>query len=106
MMSTLHFKAPSKEALEEALTSLGWYRQLDSGEKVFNFFQDEGVFVVVTGTLSRGGRWDDEGNQIEAPIVSAGYHMDATIEGDVPDALATWQVFPEHPHHIIGGGNG
>ena len=55
--------------------------------------------IDVIGTITEGGEWDDEGNEIVAPTVLDGWHVNYL--GDLPDGWGDYEVSPESPHRIF-----
>ena len=53
--------------------------------------------------LTVGGRYDDDGKQLEAPTVIPGYHVNAL--GEMPEAWRDYIVTPRSPLAVFGGGN-
>ena len=55
--------------------------------------------VDVIGTITEGGEWDDEGNEIVAPTVLDGWHVNYL--GDLPTGWESYEVTPSTPHRIF-----
>lgn len=53
----------------------------------------------VIGTITRGGKWDEEGNVITAPTVLDGWHIN--YRGEVPDEWLQYAVSPEQPVRVF-----
>ncbi len=56
----------------------------------------------VVGAIAVGGKWDEEGNEIEAPTVLDGYHVNLMI-GELPAELAPYIVTPTTPSRVFAG---
>ena len=54
--------------------------------------------IDVIGIISEGGEWDDNDNEIEAPTVLSGWHVNAV--GSLPD-WEEFEVFPNPPYRIF-----
>lgn len=55
--------------------------------------------IDVVGAITVGGEWDDEGNEIVAPTVLDGWHVNYL--GDLPEGWGDYEVSPESPHRIF-----
>jgi hypothetical protein len=51
------------------------------------------------GPLWVGGRWDEEGEQIEAPVLLEGWH--ANYIGELPDGWEQYLVMPRRPRRVF-----
>lgn len=56
----------------------------------------------VVGTISTGGQWDEDGNEIEAPAVLDGFHVNLMIAA-LPAELEVYQVTPATPSRVFAG---
>jgi hypothetical protein len=52
----------------------------------------------VIGTISRGGEWDEDGNEITPPKVIEGWHVN--YRGEVPGEWLQYAVWPEAPARV------
>jgi len=57
--------------------------------------------LVIVGTITRNGEWDDEGNVITPPEVLDGWHIN--YQGEVPDEWLQYAVWPENPVRVFLG---
>ena len=55
--------------------------------------------IDVVGTITEGGEWDEDGNEIVAPTVLDGFHINYL--GDMPDGWEAFEVTPENPHRVF-----
>ena len=55
--------------------------------------------IDVIGTITEGGEWDDEGNEIVAPTVLDGWHVNYL--GDLPTGWESYEVTPSTPHRVF-----
>lgn len=55
--------------------------------------------IDVVGIITEGGEWDEDGNQIVAPITLDGFHVNYL--GDLPDGWGTFEVKPETPVRVF-----
>ena len=51
--------------------------------------------IDVVGTITEGGEWDEEGNELVAPTVLDGWHVNYL--GDLPEGWESYEVFPKSP---------
>ena len=81
---------------------------------VYLKFPDEATFAaampdgvqairIMPHPLTVGGRYDDDGAELEAPTLLPGFHVNAL--GDVPEAWRDYIVAPRSPLAVFGGGN-
>ncbi len=96
---TIHLKFPD-EAAFAAVMPPGWER---CGETAHPLPAGVQAIYIMPHPLTVGGRYDDEGAQLEAPTTIAGYHVNAL--GDVPEAWRGFIVTPRQPLAVFGGGN-
>mgnify|MGYP001163513593 FL=1 len=55
--------------------------------------------IDVMGTITIGGEWDDEGNEIVAPTVLPGWHVNYL--GNLPEGWESYEVTPSSPSRIF-----
>lgn len=55
--------------------------------------------IDVIGTITEGGEWDDEGNEIVAPTILSGWHVNYL--GDLPTGWESYEVTPSTPHRVF-----
>ena len=55
--------------------------------------------IDVIGTITEGGEWDNEGNEIVAPTVLSGWHVNYL--GDLPTGWESYEVTPSTPHRVF-----
>jgi hypothetical protein len=58
------------------------------------------VLVDVIGDLCERGTYDEEGNEITPPSLIPGWHVNLRIDGELPDELKEFEVFPENPMRV------
>ena len=51
------------------------------------------------GPLWVGGRWDEQGEQIEAPVLLEGWHLNYI--GELPDGWEQYLVMPRRPKRVF-----
>ena len=55
--------------------------------------------IDVLGAITIGGEWDDEGNEIVAPTVLPGWHINYL--GNLPEGWESYEVTPSSPSRIF-----
>ena len=55
--------------------------------------------IDVIGTITEGGEWDNEGNEIVAPTVLSGWHVNYL--GDLPTGWESYEVTPSTPYRVF-----
>lgn len=55
--------------------------------------------IDVVGIITEGGEWDDEGNELVAPTVLTGWHVN--YQGDLPEGWESYEVKPSSPHRVF-----
>jgi len=66
-------------------------------EQLAAYTKDHAIDVV--GTITRGGEWDEEGNEITPPTVLDGWHIN--YQGELPDGWEQYMVTPETPARVF-----
>ena len=69
----------------------------ETGAKTLQAYTSDHAIDVI-GIISEGGKWDADGNEIEAPTVLSGWHINAL--GSLPD-WKEFEVFPNSPYRIF-----
>ena len=54
--------------------------------------------IDVIGIITEGGEWDEEGNELVAPTVLPGWHVN--YQGALPDGWDVLEVKPVSPHRV------
>ena len=55
--------------------------------------------IDVVGIITTGGEWDEDGNEIVAPTVLPGYHVNYV--GELPDGWEQFEVTPTTPSRVF-----
>lgn len=97
---TVYLKFPDEATFAAAMPE-GWERRGETAHPLPDGVQ---AIRIMPHPLTVGGRYDDDGKQLEAPTAIAGFHVNAL--GDVPDAWRDYIVTPRAPLAVFGGGNG
>ena len=71
-----------------------------------SYMRADGVSIYHVGVISTGGEWDEEGNEIAAPVLLDGWHVNLRLRDELTDAqmavLAGSLVTPDTPRVIFG----
>lgn len=65
-------------------------------EQLAAYTKDRAIDVV--GIITRGGEWDEEGNEITAPTVLSGWHIN--YQGELPEGWEQYEVMPQQPVRV------
>ena len=71
--------------------------QTGTEEKVIQYTVSYAIDVI--GTITRGGEWDEEGNEIVAPTTLDGFHVNYV--GELPEGWEAYEVTPELPYRVF-----
>ena len=66
-------------------------------EKVVQYTRDYALDMI--GTITRGGEWDEEGNEVVAPTTLDGFHVNYV--GELPEGWEAFEVKPELPYRVF-----
>jgi len=55
--------------------------------------------IDVVGTITEGGEWDEDGNEVVAPTVLPGWHVNYV--GDLPTGWEQFEVTPTTPSRVF-----
>ena len=55
--------------------------------------------IDVIGVITEGGEWDEDGNEVVAPTVLPGWHVN--YQGALPDGWDAFKVTPEQPKRVF-----
>ena len=72
------------------------YLDKDDTEHFFTASHHHALDVI--GTITRGGEWDDEGNEITPPTVLDGWHVNYL--GSLPEGWEQFAVEPQQPVRV------
>lgn len=53
----------------------------------------------VVGSITVGGEWDEEGNELVAPTTLDGWHVN--YQGELPDGWEAFEVTPSNPYRVF-----
>ena len=94
MRSVLFEKVPTK--FEDATEP--------DGEPIPVEFEEQQLFrnTDILGIIYKGGSWDEEGNEVEAPVALEGFHCNVrALPGESVDALELYKIeTPNSPERV------
>ena len=89
------FKFADEAAWLTAARAAGFMGTDEEGNEILIQYTSNRAIDVV-GTITEGGEWDEDGNEIVAPTTLPGYHIN--YRGDLPDGWDAYEVTPSTPH--------
>lgn len=94
----IFFRFPDQETGMAELRSKGFTIVADDGsEQVINATHEWAVDVV--GTITRGGKYDEDGKVLVKPTVLPGFHVN--FAGTLPDGWDEFLVEPVAPVRVF-----
>ena len=66
-------------------------------EKVVQYTHNYALDVI--GSITRGGEWDEEGNEVVAPTTLDGFHVNYV--GELPEGWEAFEVTPNSPYRVF-----
>ena len=66
-------------------------------ERVIQYAHNYAIDII--GTITRGGEWDEDGNEVVAPTVLDGFHVNYV--GELPKGWEQYEVKPELPYRVF-----
>ena len=98
------FRFTDEAAWVTAAKAAGFYATVTDEEGVESevlqaYTRDHAIDVV--GIITEGGEWDEEGNELVAPTVLDGYHVN--YQGALPDGWEQYEVTPTQPSRKFAG---
>ena len=92
------FKFTDEAAWLTAARAAGFMGTDEEGNEILiQYTHDRAIDVI--GTITEGGEWDDEGNEIVAPTVLDGWHVNYL--GDLPTGWESYEVTPSTPYRVF-----
>ena len=92
------FKFADEAAWLTAARAAGFMGTDEEGNEILvQYTHDRAIDVI--GTITEGGEWDDEGNEIVAPTVLSGWHVNYL--GDLPTGWESYEVTPSTPYRVF-----
>ena len=95
MIQIYKLKYPNKETAIADLIAKGVYIE------VLSFGNGIHAIVEVGKVILTDGTYDEEGNEITAPVFADGYHYDVMTETEID--FGTNRIFPNNPKHAFAG---
>ena len=101
-MNIYKLKYTDKETAIADLLAKGVYIEVENFEKEITLAYGQGIHAIVEIGLIvlENGTYDEEGNEITAPVYADGYHYDVMSENEIdfPNAIE-----PNNPKHQFAG---
>ena len=101
-----YFKWTSEKTWKTAAKKAGFYKTVtdidDEGKETTSEVLDAYTHehsIDVVGVIYKGGKWDDEGNEIEAPVKQPGFHVNYL--GPLPKGWDKKAVYPKTPVRVF-----
>ena len=101
-----YFKWSSEKTWKTAAKKAGFYKTVteidDEGNETTSEVLDAYTHehsIDVVGVIYKGGKWDDEGKQIEAPVKQSGFHVNYL--GPLPKGWDKKAVYPKTPARVF-----
>ena len=92
------FKFADEAAWLTAARAAGFMGTDEEGNEILvQYTHDRAIDVI--GTITEGGEWDNEGNEIVAPTVLSGWHVNYL--GDLPTGWESYEVTPSTPYRVF-----
>ena len=92
------FKFTDEAAWLTAARAAGFMGTDEEGNEILiQYTHDRAIDVI--GTITEGGEWDDEGNELVAPTVLSGWHVNYL--GALPSGWESYEVTPSTPHRVF-----
>ena len=102
-----YFKWTSEKTWKTAAKKAGFYKTVtetdpetgkETTSEVLDAYTHEHSIDVV-GVIYKGGKWDDEGKEIEAPVKQPGFHVNYL--GPLPKGWDKKSVSPQTPVRVF-----
>ena len=92
------FRFADEAAWLTAARAAGFMGTDEEGNEILvQYTHDRAIDVI--GTITEGGEWDNEGNEIVAPTVLSGWHVNYL--GDLPTGWESYEVTPSTPYRVF-----
>ena len=73
------------------------------GEPVAVEWEERQIYrnTDIIGVIYEGGSWDEEGNEVEAPVALEGWHCNVRAVGESVDSLEPYKIeTPNSPERV------
>ncbi len=92
------FKFTDEAAWLTAARAAGFMGTDEEGNEILIKYTHNRAIDVI-GTITEGGEWDEDGNEIVAPTVLSGWHVNYL--GDLPTGWESYEVTPSTPYRVF-----
>ena len=97
MTTTIYLRFNDHDEALAAFRAIGLTATDDDGQEIF-LTDSHTHSIAVRGVIVRPGTYDTDGNELTAPVVFSGYHIDwAAAYGPLPEKLEPFTVAPRRP---------
>ena len=97
-MNVYKLKYPNKETAIADLKAKGVYVETEKG---LSYGQGVHAVVEIGKVVLTDGTYDEQGNELTAPIFADGYHYDVMSETEID--FGSNRIFPNNPKHAFAG---
>ena len=92
------FKFADEAAWLTAARAAGFMGTDEEGNEILiQYTHDRAIDII--GTITEGGEWDEDGNEIVEPTVLSGWHVNYL--GDLPTGWESYEVTPSTPYRVF-----
>ena len=92
------FKFADEAAWLTAARAAGFMGTDEEGNEILiQYTHDRAIDII--GTITEGGEWDGDGNEIVEPTVLSGWHVNYL--GDLPTGWESYEVTPSTPYRVF-----
>ena len=92
------FKFTDEAAWLTAARAAGFMGTDEEGNEILIKYTHNRAIDVI-GTIIEGGEWDEDGNEIVAPTVLSGWHVNYL--GELPTGWESYEVTPSTPYRVF-----
>lgn len=101
MNNTVFLKFNNEEEWRTAALAAGILK-IEDEQEYWSYYTHQWAIDVV-GTIYDPGTYDDDGNELTAPVAHDGFHVNAKFLNETPLAFSTRTVGPATPRRIFYG---
>jgi len=95
-----YFKFPDEQTWLTEATNAGFFKTDHEGNEFLDAYTHE-YSIDVVGVIFTSGEYDNEGNEIVAPVALDGYHIN--FIGTPPEGWGQYEVSPSTPYRKFYG---
>ncbi len=104
-MNIYKLKYTDKETAIADLLSKGVYIEVENLDKEITLAYGQGIHAIVEIGLIvlENGTYDEDGNEVTAPVYADGYHFDIMSENEIDFGIADITALVNNPKHQFAG---